>query len=258
MNSFIFFFRKWFQPLFNPQGICQWHRQIMANNGRELTLDAPITSTIESRWGGAKAIVYEQAGLLSESGVENLSLESDYDKTLPMDESHCWDGVYIADAENCWVRMVNFRHFAGSAVVIQKSAQQITIEDCQSFDPISEIGGLRRRTFLTFGEKILFQRCYSEHGINDFAVGHTAPGPNAFVQCDSYESFGPSGAISSWAPGILFDIVNIDGNDIVTLMAMTLCLRIGSWRNSVLDGAQQTAPCGNQQLLDFSAIHLTR
>lgn len=29
-----------------------------------------------------------------------------------------------------------------------------------------------------------------------------------------YESLGPSGAISSWAPGILFDVVNIDGNDI--------------------------------------------
>ena len=80
---------------------------------------------------------------------------------------------------------------------------------------VSEIGGFRRRTFLTFGEMVLFQRCYSEHGINDFAVGHTAPGPNAFVQCESFESFGPSGAISSWAPGILFDIVNIDGNDIV-------------------------------------------
>jgi hypothetical protein len=121
----------------------------------------------------------------------------------------------MADAENCWVRMVNFRYFAGSAVVIQKSAQQITVEDCQSLDPVSEIGGFRRRTFLTFGEKILFQRCYSEHGINDFAVGHTAPGPNAFVQCESFASFGPSGAISSWAPGILFDIVNIDGNDLV-------------------------------------------
>ena len=36
-----------------------------------------------------------------------------------------------------------------------------------------------------------------------------------FVQCESLESFGPSGAISSWAPGILFDIVNVDGNDLV-------------------------------------------
>ena len=193
----------------------RWHRQVMAVKGHELTLDAPVTCNIDQQWGGAKAIVYEAKGLIQECGVENLTLESDYDKTRPLDEDHCWDGVYVADAEDCWVRMVNFRHFAGSAVVLQKSAQQVTVEDCQSFEPVSEIGGFRRRTFLTMGEKNLFQRCYSEHGINDFAVGHTAPGPNAFVQCDSYESFGPSGAISSWAPGILFDIVNIDGNDIV-------------------------------------------
>ena len=193
----------------------RWNRKILAVDGSTVTLDAPITSSIEVRWGSAKVIVYEHLGLVSECGVENLSLESDYDRALPKDENHCWDGVYVADAENCWVRMVNFRHFAGSAVVIQKSAQQVTVEDCQSLQPISEIGGFRRRTFLTFGEKTLFQRCYSEHGINDFAVGFTAPGPNAFVQCDSYESLGPSGAISSWAPGILFDVVNIDGNDIV-------------------------------------------
>ena len=193
----------------------RWNRQILAVQGHVVTLDAPITCDIDSRYGGAKAIIYEQSGLINECGIENLSLESDYDRARPLDEDHCWDGVYMADAENCWVRMVNFRHFAGSAVVIQKSAQQITVEDCQSLDPVSEIGGFRRRTFLTFGEKILFQRCYSEHGINDFAVGHTASGPNAFVQCESFESFGPSGAISSWAPGILFDIVNIDGNDLV-------------------------------------------
>ena len=193
----------------------RWNRQITAVNGNQVTLNAPLTCSIEQRWGGAKAIVYEEKGRLNECGIENLSLESDYDHARPLDEDHCWDGIYVANAENCWVRMVNFQHFAGSAVVIQKSAQQVSVEDCISTNPVSEIGGFRRRTFLTFGEMVLFQRCYSEHGINDFAVGHTAPGPNAFVQCESFESFGPSGAISSWAPGILFDIVNIDGNDIV-------------------------------------------
>ncbi len=193
----------------------RWHRQITAVNGRTVTLDAPLTCSIEQRWGGAKLVVCQQPGLLRECGVENLSLESDYNRQLPMDENHGWDGIYLADAENCWVRMVNFRHYAGSAVVVQKSARKITVEDCLSLEPVSEKGGFRRRTFLTFGEMTLFQRCYSEHGINDYAVGHTAAGPNAFVQCDSYESLGPSGAISSWAPGILFDVVNIDGNDIV-------------------------------------------
>ena len=193
----------------------RWHRKVTAINGSTWILDAPLTMPIESRWGGAKVITYEQPGLISECGVENLSLESDYQQMLPKDEDHCWEGVYVADAEDCWVRMVNFRNFAGSAVVVQKSASQITVEDCKAMHPVSEIGGFRRRTFLTTGEKTLFQRCYSEHGINDFAVGHTAAGPNAFVQCESYESFGPSGAISSWAPGVLFDVVNIDGNDLV-------------------------------------------
>ena len=109
----------------------KWHRTVTAINGNTLTLDAPITCDISKQWGGAKALVYEQKGLISECGVENLTLLSDYDQSLPMDESHCWDGVYVADVEDCWVRMVNFRHFAGSAVVVQKSAQQITIEDCQ-------------------------------------------------------------------------------------------------------------------------------
>ena len=48
----------------------RWNRQIMAVNGNMLTLDAPITCSIEKRWGGAKAIIYEQSGTVAECGVE--------------------------------------------------------------------------------------------------------------------------------------------------------------------------------------------
>ncbi|MEP6802957.1 MAG: DUF6298 domain-containing protein, partial [Flavobacterium sp.] len=37
-------------------------------------------------------------------------------------------------------------------------------------------------------------------------------GPNVFIQCESYLPFNNSGAIGSWATGVLFDIVNIDGH----------------------------------------------
>jgi hypothetical protein len=50
----------------------RWNRQILDVNGSTITLDAPITSSVEACWGGAKAIVYEQPGLVSECGVENL------------------------------------------------------------------------------------------------------------------------------------------------------------------------------------------
>jgi hypothetical protein len=193
--------------------IC-WDRQVESATGNNITLDAPLSMTLDSKYADTKVIRYRWDGRIENCGVENLTLVSDYDKTLPQDENHCWDGVYMANARNCWVRMVDFRHFAGSAVVIQQTGSQITVEDCISREPVSEIGGLRRRTFFVLGEKCLFQRCYSEQGINDFAAGQCAAGPNAFVQCDSYESQGFSGSVGSWATGLLFDNVNIDGNDL--------------------------------------------
>ena len=179
-------------------------------NGQQ-TFDAPLPISYDK---DCIMLRYNWSGRIENSGIENITIESDYNKSYPKDEDHAWNGVYLANAKDCWVRMINFMHLSGSAVVIQRSGSQITVEDCKSLAPVSEIGGYRRRTFLTFGEKCLFQRLYSEHGINDFAAGYIAAGPNAFVQCDSYESLGFSGSVGSFASGLLFDDVNIDGNDI--------------------------------------------
>ena len=132
----------------------------------------------------------------------------------PKDEDHCWDGIFMNDIRDAWVRHVNFRHLAGSAVNLQKNTSRITVEDCIASEPISEVGGWRRCVFLTRGQQTLFQRCISRQGIHDFAAGYCAAGPNAFVQCEGEESLGFSGSIGSWASGLLFDIVNIDGNDL--------------------------------------------
>ena len=191
-----------------------WDRTVTEVNGNQVTFDAPLTVALDAKYDVATVSRYQWAGRLAHAGVENLTLVSDYNKQYPKDEDHCWTGISIEDAENCWVRRVNFRHFAGSAVLVQQTASRVTVEDCISREPVSEIGGMRRCTFLTMGQLTLIQRCYSEQGIHDFAAGYCAAGPNAFVQCDSYESLGFSGSIDSWACGLLFDVVNIDGHDL--------------------------------------------
>ncbi len=191
-----------------------WDRAILKSDGGTVTVDAPLTVALDNKWGEVKVLRYKWSGRIAEAGVENLTLASDYNKQYLKDEDHCWMGVSIENAENCWVRRVNFKNFAGSAVMVQHTASKITVEDCISRDPISEIGGMRRCTFFTMGQQTLFQRCYSEHGIHDFSAGFCAAGPNAFVQCESWESLGFSGSIDSWATGLLFDIVNIDGNNL--------------------------------------------
>lgn len=191
-----------------------WDRVVTGVNGNNITLDAPLSVALDATNGAAFVLPYEHAGRIADCGVENLTLVSDYNTRYPKDEDHCWTGISLAEAENCWVRRVSFRHFAGSAVLVQPSASRITVEDCVSRQPVSEIGGMRRSTFLTMGQLTLFQRCYSEQGIHDFAAGYCAAGPNAFVQCESKESLGFSGSIDSWACGLLFDIVNIDGHNL--------------------------------------------
>lgn len=191
-----------------------WDRTITAVNGNSITIDAPITTTLSEEYGGAFAVTGYNNAEINECGVENLTLMSEHNSWNPKDEDHCWDAIWADNARDCWVRRVEFKSFAGSAVNLQKNTSRITVEDCIAGDPVSETGGWRRCVFLTRGQQTLIQRCVSRQGIHDFAAGYCAAGPNAFVQCEGENSLGFSGSIGSWAAGLLFDIVNIDGNDI--------------------------------------------
>jgi len=191
-----------------------WNRVIKAIKGNTLIFDAPITTSLDKKYGQATVRKYSWTKRISNSGVENISLESAYNKENNKDEDHRWVAISIENAQDSWVRQVNFKHFAGSAVFVQQTAKRVTVEDCKSLEPISEIGRERRYTFYTKGQQTLFQRLYSEFGYHDFATGFMAAGPNAFVQCQSVLPFSFSGSVDSWASGVLFDIVNIDGNNL--------------------------------------------
>jgi len=191
-----------------------WDRVVTAVEGNFITIDAPVTTTIDQRYGGAKVVTAHNSAEITECGVENLTLKSAVNTWNPKDEDHCWDAVWVENARDCWVRRVSFSRFAGSAVNLQKHTSRITVEDCIAEEPVSEIGGWRRGVYITRGQQTLIQRCVSRHGIHDFAAGFCAAGPNAFVQCEGEYSHGFSGSIGSWAAGLLFDIVNIDGGNI--------------------------------------------
>jgi hypothetical protein len=189
-----------------------WTRTVAAVDAGALTLDAPLTASLDQRYGGGTICSVTWPGRISQVGVENLSCESTFDLANPKDEEHAWFAITLENVTDAWVRQLTMRHFAGSAVAVWNTASRITVEDCSSFQPVSEIGGWRRNTFFTSGQQVLMQRLYSEDGAHDFAVGFAAAGPNAFVQCESIRSLNDSGAIESWACGALFDLVRIDGH----------------------------------------------
>ena len=188
-----------------------WERTIVGINDNTITLDAPITTALDTTYGAATVATLQWPGRIEQTGVENLRCESVFNTANPKDEEHCWMAITLENVSDAWVRQVNMVHFAGSAVAVLETARRITVEDCKSLSPVSEIGGQRRNAFFTAGQQTLFQRLYSEYGFHDFSTGFCAAGPNAFVQCQSLKSYSFSGGIDSWASGTLFDVVNIDG-----------------------------------------------
>ena len=190
-----------------------WDRTINSVEGNFITLDAPLTTALDSSYGGGYVARYQWPGLIRQSGVENIRLVSTYDSLNPKDEAHRWMAITMENIKDGWVRQVSFYHFAGSAITVLETASRITVEDCKSLAPVSEIGGQRRNAFYTTGQQTLFQRCYAENGYHDFSAGFGSS-LNAFVQCESSFPHSFSGTIDSWASGILFDIVNVDGGAI--------------------------------------------
>jgi hypothetical protein len=199
-----------------------WDRIIKSVSATNITFDAPITTELGQEISPGTIAMYEWLGRITNVGIENLTLESTFDPANPKDENHSWCAITMENTADSWVRQVTFKHFAGSAVALYETTQRITVQDCVSLAPVSEIGGYRRHTFFTMGQQTLFLRCYAENGRHDFSVGHCAAGPNAFVQCEAREPFADSGPIESWASGVLYDNVNIDGN------ALTLGYRPGN------------------------------
>ena len=116
-----------------------------------IALDAPVTTALESRYGGGTVARVESGAPVAQVGIENLTLESEFESPNPRDEDHSWIAIALDHVEDAWVRGVVARHFAGSAVHVGPRGRRITVEACRSEQPVSEPGGYRRQSFLDRG-----------------------------------------------------------------------------------------------------------
>ncbi len=191
-----------------------WERVVTAVDGTTITLDAPVTIALEKRFGGGTVEVFAQDGYVAESGVERLRCVSGFDRANPLDEQHAWNAIDLHALRDGWVSDVTAQHFAGSAVQVGAKVSRVTVQDCRSLAPVSERAGYRRMAFHSRGQQVLFLRCFSEDGQNDFVAGYVTPGPTVFLECEARNSTGFSGSVGSVASGLLFDGVKIDGGSL--------------------------------------------
>jgi hypothetical protein len=203
---------------------------IVEIKGNTLIVDAPVFCAIDKRWGGGEVVKYTDEGRIELIGIENLRGISEYDPSVRMtsygnmdrgnwddpdrlhyegneyyaDENHYFTFISISNTINSWVCNVTGLHFASSIVSASNSTKWITIQDCESREPVSIRAGARRFTFMVSGQLSLVQRCFSQKGRHNFVMGTGASG-NVFLDCKAVNPYSTSEPHARWVTGGLYD-----------------------------------------------------
>jgi hypothetical protein len=207
-----------------------WDRVVTDVNGNTITIDAPIFCAIETRWGGGEIVKCNDQGRIEQVGIENLRGVSEYNPAVRMtsygnmdrgsfdekrphyesdeyysDENHYFNFINITNAKNAWVRNVSALHFASSVVQTTAGTKWITVQDCESREPVSIRAGARRFTYQMNGQLGLVQRCFSQKGRHSFVMQNSGSSGNVFLDCEAVNPYSTSEPHSQWVNGALYD-----------------------------------------------------
>lgn len=190
------------------------NRKVTAVKKDTVFLDNPVVMGLNDIYGveNRGSLMKVSAYRISECGLENIKLVSEFDDSEMdelgnhIDEDHCWSAISIQAAEHCWVRNVTSQYFGYCTVLMLDGARYITVTDCTSLHPVSEITGSRRYAFhISRGEMCLVKNCRAEEDRHAFVVGPRDSGPNVFAFCNAVNTKSDVGPHQRWAMGTLYD-----------------------------------------------------
>ncbi len=186
-----------------------WDRVITRIEGDVITVDAPLTNSIDLDYGGGTIRQYTWAGRLNNVGVESMRGISDF--VSATDPNHSTWFIEMTSLQNGWVRDITSENFRQGLVTVTGNSKWVTVEDNANFTPKSEIIGGERYTYNVDGQLVLVQNCYASEGRHDYVLGSATPGPNVFVNNVAVNTFSDTGPHHRYSTGALFDNIDSDG-----------------------------------------------
>lgn len=202
----------------------QWERTVISVEGSRVYLDNPVVMAIDDTYGGGYLTRCHDIGIISESGVEDLIIDTEYDPSVKQndyysfyeeieaDEAHSHSAVKFAGAEHCWALNIESRHMLFACVQFGSVCKNCTALSCRYTDPVSTIQGSRRYAFsMGNGQLNLVKNCHADHARHAFITTGANPGPNVFTQCSATNNYAESGPHNKWSTGTLYDHLKITG-----------------------------------------------
>jgi hypothetical protein len=196
-------------------------RVITAINGNTITIDAPLTNSLDQQYGGGTIYRYTWTGRISNVGLENLYTYSD---SVGADDANHATGMLTMDTvQNAWVNNVTGSNYELNVVEIGSGAKWVTFNNDtieNTSDTATNItdapAGIGNS-----GQEVLIENTTFLNAFHAIAIGSSVPGPNVYynlnitnpavdplVSSHSREEAGPH---QRWSTGGLFD--NVTSSD---------------------------------------------
>ncbi|WP_439631325.1 discoidin domain-containing protein [Gemmata sp.] len=193
-----------------------FERVVTAVAGDRLTVNAPIVTAIEKRWGGGSVSRYDDPGRISRVGVENLRMIQYCAADAKVGLGNVRGAaVTFANVTDAWVRDAVAEHFYDNgAIVLGAQTRNITVRDSSILlaDEKYTEGYVPR-----YGFKVgeggratlhLVENCYALNCRHAFYVDHQVTGPNVFHNSTGEKDLTNSEPHHLWSSGGLYDNVN--------------------------------------------------
>ena len=187
------------------------HRSIRSVEGNRITLDVPLTDTIDGQFldqEPAVVIKTPSGKRLTQCGIESLQVVS------PPHKGTLTAGKFISVAlkggcQDCWVRALVMREPLNN-VQVWEGCRRITITGAHSFhNSTVEKGAGYPADISIRGSQVLVDRCTS-HGLGGFYVAtlNATAMLNVVLNC-TFEGTGSIQPHMHWSTGLLIDSCNI-------------------------------------------------
>jgi len=177
-------------------------RRIAAISGNKITLDVPLSDSLDSRYlnpPGVAVVKVQPPARLTQLGIEHLHIESPPQRVNHTQE--LYTALRLA-GEDCWVRDVIIDETMNSVSV---GGRRVTLENVTVNRKALHLGASKPAEFAPNGDQILLNRCsVNADNVWFAATGAGHSGPIVLLHC----TFSGNGRIEGhmrWTTGLLLD-----------------------------------------------------
>ena len=205
-------------------GTCSWisvgnnglrtDRTITAINGNRITLDAPMTDSIDSTYTGVNGATVQPYTMarISNVGVENLHVVAPVPSNSLVPPTNTYQLVATYTVLNAWVRNITAQDTLQS-VDIENFSKQVTVSNVSVTHTVTQTASAQfMEYYINAGQQVLMDNVSDVADNNYFySTSSTTQGPNVLRNSNFYGNLSVE-PHQRWATGLLVENTNMFAN----------------------------------------------